>query len=338
MYQYAVLIVIFLTAPFSWHSSKTKALWLTILILLDKYKLHDIIKGEMLLGKKNVLFNNFLSAPARFADLCNFYFFSGRDVIREKDLFPADTKFWRTSRGAEKEFSGDQLKLWNPGNGAVLLGVEPEENIQYALPVKYMNYESLQYDKNLKEIQREHRDNNDLSSEEYISGFSAADRLCPVLILGVYLGQERWQPPDGLKDILALSSLPEEIQNGVRDFSSDFRINFLDIHDLTSTDMFRSDLKEVFGFLSRREDKEALEAYIAKHESFRHLRKDTFEVIMAYSGGEDFDVHCEDYKTEEGYDMCLAFQQMRDEGIDIGEKRGRAEGFDCLNQLIQKLN
>ncbi len=72
-----------------------------------------------------------------------------------------------------------------------ILGLEPEESLQYALPVKHINYESLEYDRQYKEILKKHRERRDLASAEYLSGYAASDRLMPIVTIGIYLGENR---------------------------------------------------------------------------------------------------------------------------------------------------
>lgn len=52
----------------------------------------------------------------------------------------------------------------------MVLGLEPEALLHLALQVKYMNYESIQYDWDYKVSKMRHRRKKDLDRKEYISG------------------------------------------------------------------------------------------------------------------------------------------------------------------------
>lgn len=43
------------------------------------------------MSKKDIAAKDFLSDNKRFADLCNYYLFDGRQVIKPDDLQPEDT-------------------------------------------------------------------------------------------------------------------------------------------------------------------------------------------------------------------------------------------------------
>lgn len=45
-----------------------------------------------------------------------------------------------------------------------------------------------------------------------------------------------------------MEEIPLEIQEDIASFCNKFRVNLLDIHSLETSDIFRTDLREVFGF------------------------------------------------------------------------------------------
>ncbi|MCM1244063.1 MAG: hypothetical protein NC293_00280, partial [Roseburia sp.] len=124
-------------------------------------------------------------------------------------------------------------------------------------------------------------------------------------------------------------------------FYNDFHVNLWDIHKMGTSDVFRTDLREVFGFLKCQDDKEALEQYVKENEAFRHLPEDAYDVVAVYSGSQELEIHKEEYEMEEGFDMCLAIQEMiedgRMEGRREGRQEGREEGISAMNELIHCL-
>lgn len=89
------------------------------------------------MGDINSYVNGYLSDKERFADLMNGVIFHGEKVVDPKDLSDLDTKIWKvpdTTCGAVEENIRDQLKCWNYKGKTFILGVEAEQNIQYAMP------------------------------------------------------------------------------------------------------------------------------------------------------------------------------------------------------------
>lgn len=285
------------------------------------------------MGRINVVMNEFLADNERFADLFNVVVFGGKQVVLAKDLSDLDTKARRCGEHAGgngyKEYVRDHLKQWKCGSRLFVLGLEPEDSVHYALPVKVMNYESIQYDENYKQIQKEHWEKRDLTNREYVSGFAESDRLTPVMTIVLYHGKERWDAPKSLFEMLGLDSYPKEIQGMLRSYCNNFRVNLIDINQLASSDAFTTDLKEVFGFLMRQNDKEALRNYVNNHEEFTHLKQDAYDVIAFLSGTKGLVIKKQEAKTEGEMNMCLAIDEMVQEGLE--------EGIGKINFLNEKL-
>ncbi len=291
------------------------------------------------MGKNNVIVNHYFADKERFADLFNVEIFGGKQVVSPEDLVDMDTKALRISstENMYEEFVRDQLKQWKYGARLLVLGLEPENSVHYALPIKLMKYESIQYEKNYSRIQKRHRKEKDLNQKEYISGFGKSDYLEPVITIALYHGNEEWDAPVSLQGMMSFESMPEEIREEVRNYCNDFHVNLVDVNHLDGVDKFKTDLREVFGFLLRQNDKEALKDYIESNENFRHLKEDTYDVIMALSNTREMMVKKEKYSTEGGYNMCLAIREWGEEERAAGRQEGRQEGeMLCLITLAMK--
>ena len=287
------------------------------------------------MGKKNIVFNDYISRNDRFADIYNGIVFKGKQVIHPQNLTTLDSKIWRRKQEKHSyhEYLRDHAKIWEYKGIKFVLGLEPEESLHFALPVKYMNYESIQYDNEYKNIAQEHRKNRDLPQEEYLSGFARTDTLMPVITLGIYLGKEKWSGATKLKQNLNWDRVPREIYRDLYPYCNDFHVNLLDINELKSSDIFVSDLREVLGFLMRQNNKRELIKFVHDNENFRHLEEDAYEVIAAYSASKELSMCKEEFRTEEGFDMCVAIEEL----IEDGRSEGRVEGRAEVNRLIWSL-
>ena len=75
-----------------------------------------------------------------------------------------------------------------------------------------------------------------------------------------------------------------------------------------------------------------------KHRAeYENVSEETCELLLTFMDDKEmkiFEGKNQYYNKEGGgYDMCTAFRQMREEGIQIGEKRGE----ERVNQLIRML-
>lgn len=287
------------------------------------------------MGKKNIVFNEYISQNERFADLFNGVVFKGRQVVNPGLLEEIDSKAWRAKgeKQSYHEYVRDNVKIWSYQNRRFVLALEPEESLHFALPVKYMNYESIQYDREYKSLIRRHRIKKDLKSTEFISGFAETDVLMPVITIGIYLGKKKWSAAASLHEMVKMHEIPKEIRDDIRPFFNQFHVNLVDIHQLKTSEIFTTDLREVFGFLMRQTDKKALRQYVKNNKNFRCLREDAYEVIAVYSRSDELEIRKQEFCCEEGFNMCTAIKEM----IEDGKVEGRIEGREQVSRLVYRL-
>ena len=278
----------------------------------------------------NSYVNGYLSDKERFADLMNGVIFHGKKVVEAKDLSDLDTKIWKAhaaTGGASEENIRDHLKCWNYKGKTFILGVEAEQNIQYAMPVRMLNYDASQYSKHYKYIKKGHRRNRDLPSREYVSGFAKTEKLYPVLSMVLYLGKDIWDAAHRLSEICGMDEVDEEIRKDMEPFFNDWNVRVVDINTLENTDMFATDLREVLGFLKNQKEKEKLQEFVKENDGFRHLKPDAYAVIMRLSNTKQLDIAKETYETEGEIDMCQAIDEMIADAKEEGMREGKLEGM-----------
>ena len=72
----------------------------------------------------------------------------------------------------------------------------------------------------------------------------------------------------------------EEIPEGLKNLFNNYRLHVLEVKRFKDTDLFQTDLREVFGFIGFSGDKEAERSYVFGHrESFEQLSEDAYDVI-----------------------------------------------------------
>ncbi len=114
------------------------------------------------MGKTDVCTKEYISNPQIFADAFNYYFFHGKQVVKPEELTVQDITGIALPHGEEMEgvmFPAqkfrDVLKLWTVMTSKdatyMLLGIENQANVHYAMPVRNMLYDALNYSSQVEE-------------------------------------------------------------------------------------------------------------------------------------------------------------------------------------------
>ena len=258
---------------------------------------------------------DYLDHNEYFADQVNGALFKGRQVVKPKELEPADAQavYLGKEAGARRNYKAvaDKVRLWR-GRLIHILAVENQTFVDYHMVLRNMLLEALSYQKQWKQIKRTHESAKDLKTgtDEFLSGMSKAEKLIPVITLVVYCGTEH--PWDGAKCLHDLLNVDEEL----KEFVSNYRLNLYDCHEHDSFDEYKTGLRQLFEVVRYGKDKAALKKLLAKNKDiYNKIDSETRELIEAVGK-----VHLEkeDSILENGkrkYDMCKAFMDMKLEGM-----------------------
>lgn len=199
------------------------------------------------MGRKDILTKDYFSQNDIFADAFNYYLFSGKRVIKESDLSEQDSTeisiFEKTGKLYNNQKYRDILKTCtikdcNIGK-LVLLGIEGQAYVNYAMPVRNYLYDAMNYMSQVDAIRKKHEKSKDLKDHEWLSGFSRNDHLSPVITLCIYLGIETWDGPKSLHDMF------RNINPDILKYVDDYKLNLITPHEIDDFDNFHSEL----GFL-----------------------------------------------------------------------------------------
>ena len=187
------------------------------------------------MGKIDIATKQYMSHKNIIADAFNFYVYDGVQIIKPEKLQKIDTAEFMMPYGNDAKAAvqkiRDNLMLWEgvtDGNAVyVVLGTENQDKIHYAMAVKNMLYDSLQYAKQVEEAKSSYRNKNKgaaikLSSEEFLSGFRKEDKLMPVVTLVIYFGDKSW---DGAKSVHDMFCVDDE---QILKYVPDYKINLIE--------------------------------------------------------------------------------------------------------------
>ena len=279
------------------------------------------------MGIKNDVSKQYLADNAIFADICNFYVYHGKQIIQPNQLYPLDVTASITLDNTDNsvwstEKQRDVLKYAEADNTAYLIvGIESQSNIHYAMPVRNMLYDAIQYAHQMQEKEKSLQNTtNKKNNTEHASTLHNHDSLIPVVTIVLYLGSKPWNGPRSLHEMLKGVS-PEILQ-----YVADYKIQLIAPQELTDEElsMFHSNLQQVLKFIKYQKDKVKMNILMHSDE-YAALDKAAIRVINAFT-------HLKlkpHYIDKEESNMCQAwdehYEDGRNEGITIGLDKGRDE-------------
>lgn len=293
------------------------------------------------MGKMNTAMCHFFSNRKRFADLFNGIFFRGEETIRESDLQRVSEQY--ATVGDELQERCRDIKMYlNTGETLRILALENQNKTDYTLPYRCMQYDSLEYGKQLDELKQYNKENHCLkTAEERLSGVTKSDRLTPVYTVCLYHGEEPWDGPLTLRDMMDFG----ENEDGMSRFFTDYPMRLFCVNEQADFSMFHTEIREVFTALAYRRNKAEFRKRVARDTAFRRLDRDTVQVLSVLLNIPELWKDREKFMTgneeEEEYDMCQAWQELledaKGEGLNQGLSQGLSQGIDVINILFQKL-
>ena len=281
---------------------------------------------EVNLGTKDSKAKEYLSDNTRFSEICNYVLFDGEKVIKPENLKECDTTevlsvFGIDRKQIVKQKWRDLLKSVSVKHTGqmyvILIGAEAQTDIHYAMPVKTMIYDALNYGEQVNEAKKSHRKNKDYrSSDEFLSGFTLDDKLTPVITITLYLGTTQWDGPRSLAEMMP------QMDERILPFINDYRINLLNPLEITDFSKFETGLRPLFELLKNASDEEKLNDLITNDETFTRVDVETVAAINLFVGT---DIKYDE--KEEVVNMCKAWDDHKKRGIQEGMQRGMQQGM-----------
>ena len=278
------------------------------------------------MGTKDSKAKEYLSDNTRFSEICNYVLFDGDKVIKPEDLKECDTTevlsvFGIDKKQIVKQKWRDLLKSVSVKHTGqmyvILIGAEAQTDIHYAMPVKTMIYDALNYGEQVNEAKKRHRKNKDYrSSDEFLSGFTLDDKLTPVITITLYLGTTQWDGPRSLAEMMP------QMDERILPFINDYRINLLNPLEITDFSKFETGLRPLFELLKNASDEEKLNDLITNDDIFTRVDVETVAAINLFVGT---DIKYDE--KEEVVNMCKAWDDHKKLGIQEGMKQGIQQGI-----------
>lgn len=262
------------------------------------------------MGKQDNLTKEYMSEPEHFADAFNYYLFHGKQVIRPDSLTVLDPTeigiVFGNSSDETVQKVRDVLKqcivMEDDKVSYLILGIENQSEIHYAMCVKNMIYDALNYGNQISQASRNHRkDKNLKSGSEFLSGFTKEDHLKTVVTLTIYFGSDDWDAPRSLREMF------EDIDEHIIECAADYKLNLIVPKEITSFSQFTTEFEIVMKYIAASADKEKLHETVKGNE-FEEVDVKTVRLLNACTGS-SIPVQ----KGEVKVNMCKTLEELKKE-------------------------
>ena len=288
------------------------------------------------MGKQDDYQSVYLDDDRRFADQINGALFGGRQIVKPEELEREDPQTVNLEEKGKTGKTGrtivDKARLWR-GRKLHVLVIENQNYVDYHMVLRNMLSESNEYNRQWKEKKRVHEEAHDLKGKDaYLSRMKPEEKFTPVITLAVYFGTEH--PWDGAKCLYDLLDIDEEL----KEYVTNYRLNLYDCQAHDTFEEYRTGLRQVFETVRYGKDKEKLHKIMQENrEAYSRIDSETKEMLEVLANVKIPDAFKIEEEGEERYNMCKAFEDMRQEGIEIGLAVGMEKGIQALVQTCKEL-
>lgn len=276
------------------------------------------------MGRKDLLTRKYVSKPRHFADLINVILYRGQEIIRADDLTEKDTlgivmPYIKGKKSTLIKRYRDILKkcvLMSSGKCLYLLiGIENQSDIHYAMPVRNMLYNAITYAEQVDEIVKRNRMTE--VCDNYLTGLNPIDKILPVITFTLYWGDKKWDGPVRLKEMLV------DYDKDLDRYIDDCNINLFSIIDENGFERFHTELGKVFKLLNARNDGVRMKNIASEDADYENMDKESAEIIKEFTTMK----MPRKNRNREGYNVCKAVKEIREMGIKEGISQGISQGI-----------
>ena len=217
-----------------------------------------------------------------FADLCNYAFFQGRQVIKPEELVSREndlsTLIGNVDDPTEIKRYRDVVRKAGIHGDYVIIGVEHQSTFDKNMIFRILNYDAT----------------------TYINQVESKKEVYPVGSFVFYTGDEEWNLPETLK------SIPSEMEP----YINDWRLPVVDLKTMDARKLMNRRLRDVVEI--------SQSMFAGSYDGLRENRKIETESFMMAATFTCTNIRREDLPEGNEINMCKAmdqlFQRMRDEG------------------------
>ena len=310
------------------------------------------MKNDNDMTKKDHLTKTYIGNNEIFADVVNYAVYDGVQVITPEVLEDGNTV------ATSYIYKGDGFRLTfertrdlrkvtrkNPKDNTcyMVFGAENQSQLHYAMPVKAMTYDVLEYICQIENRKKTFRAISEAKkageepleespdNEEFLSSWKADDELVPVVTIVINFGDKKWDAPVTLHEMFDKNKRKFQRNRVIREMIPDYKFILIDPHQMSEDDFERmnTNLKTVLRAIAYARDKNKIEL-LEKIDT--PLDRIEWEIINKYTGmSVDVPEEKEVKKMSEGLKKYL------EEREDKGRNEGIAKGENKFRTLLKEL-
>ena len=273
--------------------------------------------------KADALTKEYLSNNEIFADVFNYLIYDGQQRILPENLIERDTSEITLPLGKRGELATiqkfrDILKGYiakeYKNTLYVLFGVENQSHIHYAMPVRNMLYDAINYSAQVNEKTKKYRkirkQNPDFkeTTKEFLSGWHPEDRLIPVITVTIYFGNDEWDAAKSLQEMFS------DTDESLKEFLPDYKLHLISCNNISDFTKFHTEFGRLMHILKVVSDEEKMDILLSNSDYFT-LSVTAAQIINTFTG-----LHFFIPEKEETINMRNAWTDHKESG--------RREGFN----------
>ena len=160
--------------------------------------------------------------------------------LREELEYYRNRKLSGRQKHNAKWMARDVVKKTAYGVDFVIWGIENQQRIHYAMPLRHMIEDALSYLKEYNEIAKKNKkEKASTTKDEFLSRFKKTDCLHPVITLCIYYGESEW---DGASSLKGMLEIPDYLEKLV----SDYKMNLIQVRNSEGLHFKNKDVQTIF--------------------------------------------------------------------------------------------
>ena len=282
------------------------------------------------MSKIDVCTKAYMSNPRFFSDAFNYYFFHGEKVVKPEELTVQDIAEIALPYGngeddiiiPAQKFR-DILKKWTIMTSRdatyMLLGVENQANVHYAMPIRNMLYDALNYSSQVEAIGKKHRRRKDIEGDEFLSGFKKQDKVKPIFTLVIYWGTKEWDAPKSLYEMM---DIKEEMIGIIKEYVDDYKLHVIVPNEIENFEQFSTELGYCLRYIQSSTSRLKLEQLLKDHKDvYSRFDKMSGKLIQVVTNT----ILPKEAEREDSINMCKAIEDMMKDAEAKGTEKAVLE-------------
>lgn len=289
------------------------------------------------MGKEDVTLKTYLEDTRRYADLWNGSVFEGRQMLKAEELKEVSPVLSRASAGIVLEKTRDLVMMQNyEGHCFAVYAVENQENIDYSMPARIMLQEALEYNRQIRKIMRENKKRDETyqagrgnivfqNAGERMYRVRKADRLYPIATLVIYWGEQEWDGPRSLHEMVDFNEKGTLLGVELQKLVPEYPLHFLDLTSFQHFEYFKTELRPLLEFYQKRNSKEKFMECLNDSEKYKDMDEESWYLLSQLTNSKSIRnlIQRREQKAREDKSMCKALDDL----IADGKAEGKAESI-----------